>query len=97
MKIALKRDLLAAAGCLAVLICAGAVIAQETVNPSLSGKELVAQRCTVCHSTARIERAQQQENRAWWEGTVGLMISKGAQLTAEERAAVVDYLSGGSK
>jgi hypothetical protein len=54
---------------------------------------LVNSRCTVCHSRDRIDAAT--KDRAGWETTVDRMIGNGAQLTAEEREAVIAYLSGG--
>jgi len=57
------------------------------------GEELVNTRCTVCHTRERIDAAS--KDRAGWEATVDRMISYGAQLTPEEREAVLDYLAGG--
>ncbi len=63
----------------------------EPAAPALDGAALVAQRCTVCHSAGRIDNAS--KDRAGWEATVDRMIGYGAQLNAEERQAVIDYLS----
>ncbi|MCZ7542190.1 MAG: hypothetical protein M5R40_01010 [Anaerolineae bacterium] len=57
----------------------------------LGGEALVAERCTVCHNADRINAAE--KDHAGWEATVDRMISNGAQLTDEERAAVIDYLA----
>jgi cytochrome c5 len=57
----------------------------------LDGNALIDERCTQCHSRARIGNAQ--KDRAGWESTVDKMIGKGAVLNAEERQAVIDYLS----
>jgi len=56
----------------------------------LDGNALVSERCTVCHSRERIDNADKDE--AGWTETVDRMISYGAQLNAEERQAVIDYL-----
>jgi hypothetical protein len=69
--------------------------AQEDSVRALSGKEIVAQRCTVCHSQSRIDNARKQKSRAQWEGTVDRMIAKGAQVNKAERALLLDDLSGG--
>ncbi len=63
----------------------------EPAAPALDGAALVAQRCTVCHSAERIDNAR--KDRAGWEATVDRMIGYGAQLNADERQAVIDYLS----
>ncbi|WP_119067795.1 hypothetical protein [Aggregatilinea lenta] len=57
---------------------------------SLSGEELVQERCTVCHDLARVDA--QDKDEAGWTATVDRMIGYGAQLNAGERQAVIDYL-----
>ncbi|MBN1966012.1 MAG: hypothetical protein JW910_15290 [Anaerolineae bacterium] len=61
-------------------------------SSTLDGAALVAERCTVCHSADRIQRADKDE--AGWTATVDRMIGNGAQLSAEERDAVIEYLVG---
>jgi cytochrome c5 len=62
---------------------------------ALSGEELVNERCTTCHSIDRINQAMAAgTSRAQWEQLVDQMIAYGAQLSANERTAVIDYLSG---
>jgi cytochrome c5 len=56
----------------------------------LDGNALVDERCTVCHSRERIDQAVKDE--AGWTETVDRMIGHGAQLSDEERAAVIQYL-----
>jgi len=63
----------------------------EPTTTALNGDELVATRCTVCHSRDRIDNAT--KDSAGWTETVDRMIGYGAQLTAEERDAVIEYLS----
>jgi cytochrome c5 len=58
-----------------------------------SGEQLVQERCTVCHDLTRVEAADY--DRAGWEASVDRMIQNGAQLTPEERDAVVDFLAAG--
>ena len=71
----------------------------ETTAPSrsggvgtLDGKALVRARCTGCHTTDRIDRAN--PGRAGWERIVDRMIRTGARLDDAERKAVIDYLAG---
>ena len=56
----------------------------------LDGNALVNERCTVCHSRDRIDA--QDKDEAGWTATVDRMIGYGAQLNADERAAVIQYL-----
>lgn len=58
---------------------------------ALDGAALVAERCSVCHTTDRIDAASKDE--AGWTTTVDRMIAKGAQLDSAEREAVIAYLS----
>jgi hypothetical protein len=66
------------------------------MHENVMGSEaLVQKRCTVCHTADRITNAMGQKDRAAWEETVDRMIGYGAQLNADEREAVLDYLAGG--
>jgi len=62
----------------------------EDAPMALDGNALVDERCTVCHTRERIDAADKDE--AGWTETVDRMIGYGAQLNAEERQAVIDYL-----
>lgn len=59
----------------------------------MSGAELVETRCTVCHSSERINNAS--KDAEGWAATVDRMIGYGANLNDAEREAVIEYLSGG--
>jgi hypothetical protein len=63
----------------------------DNTGSTLDGQALVAERCTTCHNAIRIDLAQNDE--AGWTATVDRMISYGAQLNADERAAVIAYLT----
>jgi hypothetical protein len=54
------------------------------------GAGLVAQRCTACHTRARVDDAR--HDRAGWTATVERMRSRGARLTDAEAALVIDFL-----
>ncbi|NLE51724.1 MAG: hypothetical protein GX613_09990 [Chloroflexi bacterium] len=56
----------------------------------LDGEALINTRCTVCHTRARID--DEDEDREDWTAIVDRMISYGAQLSAAERAVLIDYL-----
>jgi cbb3-type cytochrome oxidase cytochrome c subunit len=75
--------------------CGGSAPAQ-TVEPgaplaSSEGEALLQERCTDCHSLARVERAQ--KTRAGWEQNVARMVGKGARLNEDEQAILVEYLT----
>jgi len=55
------------------------------------GETLLQERCTVCHTLARVESAQ--KTRDAWASTVDRMIGYGAQLSDAERTVVIDYLA----
>ena len=59
--------------------------------PGIDAANLLETRCSGCHSTDRAKTAQKTEVQ--WEQTVDSMISKGAQLTDAEKAALVGYLT----
>ena len=54
------------------------------------GKAVMEARCGDCHGLDRI--TSKTKDRAGWQTTVNRMISKGATLNAEEKAALIDYL-----
>lgn len=64
--------------------------AQEPATGPLDGEALLQERCTVCHNLNRVDSATY--DRAGWEAAVDRMIGRGAQLTEEERATLIDYL-----
>jgi cytochrome c5 len=67
--------------------------AKPTTAPAqaLDGKALMNERCTVCHTTERIQTAK--KTKADWEATVARMKGKGAKLNDAETTALVDFLA----
>ena len=59
-------------------------------TPAEDGANLLEQRCSVCHPSARPKAAK--KSPAEWESTVTRTIGKGAKLDAVEKKALVDYL-----
>ena len=59
--------------------------------PDGPGKDLVTKKCTACHSvkTATSKRGTQDQ----WADTVSTMIGRGADLSDDEAATVVEYLA----
>jgi hypothetical protein len=62
-----------------------------TAAPVEEGAVLLERRCTVCHTLDRVESSQ--KSREEWESTVARMVEYGAELTDEERAVLIDYLT----
>ncbi len=60
-----------------------------TADPS-QGEALAREKCTQCHSFDRVE--SRDDDAAGWDATVAQMESRGLQVTAEERQAILDYL-----
>ena len=58
---------------------------------TLDGEALVQERCTRCHDLSRVTSAS--KTRDEWQATVEDMVSRGANLDAEEQAVVVEYLA----
>ena len=56
------------------------------------GGDTVLVVCTKCHDTKRICKNLGKKDAAWWSGTVGHMIGKGAALDPQGKEAVVAYL-----
>jgi len=63
----------------------------NTPAQALDGKALMNERCTVCHTTERIQTAK--KSKAEWETTVSRMKAKGAKLNDAETTALVDFLA----
>ena len=59
--------------------------------PEGAGKELLLNRCTICHNLSRV-RAH-RGTRVLWEDALQAMRNEGAFLTDSEYAIMVDYLS----
>ncbi|MFL7792829.1 MAG: hypothetical protein AB8I69_11865 [Anaerolineae bacterium] len=65
---------------------------QPTEAPALpDGETLLQARCTVCHGLERTTRASKTHEE--WTVTLDRMIDKGAELSADERDVLIDYLA----
>lgn len=62
-----------------------------TPEGQVDAPALIRERCTWCHSAARID--EHHFDRAGWGTTVTAMRRKGARLTDAEQAALVDFLT----
>jgi hypothetical protein len=54
-------------------------------------EQLIVSRCTKCHDRSRIDAAS--HDAEGWARTIDRMIGKGARLTADERAALIEHLA----
>ena len=87
-----------AAGVVA-LACSGPAPAEGTEAPSGADSGatvseravLLEDRCTECHDLERVEWAS--KTREEWDATVARMVSKGANLTEDERSVIAEYLT----
>jgi len=69
----------------------GASNTTPATTSSLDGAALVQERCSVCHPLSRVEASR--HTAVDWQLIVDMMVSRGAQLTPEEKSIVVNYLS----
>lgn len=83
---------LAVMGCTAIL---GLAVFTASVQGqgSPEAKALVQNRCTVCHNLTRVRDHIGKNDRNAWDTYVTRMQKNGAQITAPEKQAIVDYLS----
>ena len=61
------------------------------IPPSIDGETLMNERCNICHTLDRIERAK--KSLADWEQIVARMVKEGARLEIDEQAILIDYLA----
>ncbi len=64
---------------------------QSESMPEGAGSALVSGVCSGCHSVDMV--IVQSKSRRGWESTVQDMVSRGAQLSSEERGTIVSYLA----
>lgn len=60
-------------------------------STSLDGKTLVAEQCGQCHPVERVNGAK--KDQAGWTATVGRMRTNGLDVSDEQAAAIVQYLT----
>jgi len=56
----------------------------------LDGQALVEDRCTTCHGLGPVKR---KHTAVEWQEIIAIMMDQGAQLNADEQAAVLKYLT----
>jgi len=75
---------------LAGIALIGVTGCKPKVDPSEPGSKLLDERCNRCHPMGVKKAGKSPEE---WDQTVSKMMRKGAVLTNEEKAVLVDYLS----
>ena len=93
----------------AIVICGVAILfaaattapangSQQDDAPSTSttlvegeGRDVVLKKCTGCHDLERVP--SRRRDKYGWEDLVDNMRSRGAEMTAEEREAIIAYLT----
>jgi quinohemoprotein amine dehydrogenase alpha subunit-like protein len=75
-----------------IVACASTEPTSEPGAPGTTDAQaLVKERCAVHHDLARVTQATKTSDE--WGQTVKRMVSKGANLSDGEQAAVIEYLS----
>ena len=78
------------AACGASQLPATASAVSQPAATKLDGQTLLQERCTVCHDLNRVTSAQKTADQ--WTTTIERMVGKGAQLNAQEKQTLIDYL-----
>jgi hypothetical protein len=76
----------------ALCMMPGAMAAQHKDLPPGPNRELVYQRCQICHDLDNLYEAAGATREAW-DGTLDLMVAFGLSVTPEQRAMILDYLA----
>lgn len=64
---------------------------EPVMEDTADGAALLEQSCTKCHNLDRV--TSKQWSRDQWEQTVDNMIQKGAEVSADNKEPLLDYLS----
>jgi cytochrome c5 len=73
------------------LLTACASSTSSSSSAPLDGQALLEQRCTDCHDISGITRMH--GNAQQWASIVNQMVRRGAQLNAQEKQTLIDYLA----
>jgi hypothetical protein len=76
---------------LMLLVVACGSAASSGGEESGDGEALLQDRCTACHSLDRVTRAHKSSEE--WQQNVTRMVNKGAKLSEDEQAVLVQYLT----
>ena len=76
---------------IATMVLVGCGSKEPVVATPHPGQALVQTKCSTCHTIAQVDNAKY--SRAMWQETVDRMVLSGMQVTDEQKALIVDYLS----
>jgi cytochrome c5 len=65
----------------------------SSASAALTGEQLVAERCDACHGSPDRIASKQWTKAEWTQEVDDMIAEQGAQLTAEEKTIVIDYLT----
>ena len=71
--------------------CGASQTPTAPATTTLDGQTLLQERCTVCHNLNLVTSAHKTTDQ--WTATVEKMVGNGAQLNAQEKQTLVDYLA----
>lgn len=86
------RTVLATIGCAAFLVSA-VFLTPNGAEGSAEGRQLVQNRCTVCHNLTRVRDHITKNDRNAWHAYVSRMQKHGARVTDAEKEVIVNFLS----
>ena len=75
---------------LSISVMAGCA-APPAASPTTDGQALVSEQCGRCHPIEQVNGAK--KDRVGWTATVARMRTNGLDVTDEQAAAIVDYLT----
>jgi len=84
------RGLLGASLAIGAIALVGCTPQGSAPDASSAGAAVVQRRCAVCHTLDRVESAKKDEKA--WNATIDRMRTKGAVVSAEEQAQIIEYL-----
>jgi mono/diheme cytochrome c family protein len=88
---ATARAALSLAASMVAVALLGGCGAAPPASTTTDGQALVAEQCGRCHPVERV--AGVKKDRAGWTATVARMRTNGLDVTDEQAAAIVDYLT----
>ncbi len=79
-------------GC-SLLLVSALFLAPKGVEGSPEGRQLVQNRCTVCHNLTRVRDHITKNDRNAWNAYVTRMQKHGARVSDAEKEVIVDFLA----
>jgi cytochrome c5 len=64
---------------------------QPAASAALDGKTILETKCTACHSLDRV--TSKKGTLSQWQSVVDRMVQNGAQLSADEKTTLTQYLA----